>query len=139
MQVKIKHEQIGQAIDLLFHLSLKGKQSRHRTTFIKKLTERLHEVEGQRNDLAKEHSFLDEEGNPKMLDNGKRYDIKDMEAFQKDVQELYEEELVLEGGDNQRMLTTVKEVLLNSDESYSGKKALTYDYLCEQFEEADLS
>ncbi|WP_054751354.1 hypothetical protein [Piscibacillus salipiscarius] len=54
MQVKIKHAKLGQVIDLLFNLSLKGKQSRHRTKFIQKLSERYKEVEEQRIELAKE-------------------------------------------------------------------------------------
>lgn len=137
MQVKIKNAQLGQAIDLLFNLSLKGKQSRHRTKFIKEMSDRLKEVEEQRKELAAEHSHKDDEGNPKMKDDGKKYDIKDAEAFQHDIDELYDEELVIEGGDNQGMLKTVKKVLEDCDVAFSGKEAVVYDYLCDQFEEAN--
>jgi len=134
MIVKIENAKLGQAADLLFNLSLKGKQSRHRTKFIKVLTERLTEVEEQRKELAKEHSHVDEHGEPKTKNDGKEYDIKDIDAFRKDLKELFEEELVLEGGDAQGMLKTVKEVLLNCDVEFSGQDAVIYDYLCEQFE-----
>ncbi|NIK11200.1 DUF1617 family protein [Alkalibacillus almallahensis] len=137
MQVKIKNATLGQAIDLLFNLSLRGKESRHRTKFIKKLGERVKEVEEQRKQLAKEHSHLDDEGNPIMKEDGKKYDIKDFDAFQKDIDELYNEEMVIDGGDNQDMLKTVKKVLEECNVAFSGNEAVIYDYLCDQFEEAE--
>lgn len=136
MQIKIKNSHLGQVINLLFNLSLKGKQSRHRTKFINLLTERLKEVEEQRIDLAKEHSHLDDKGEPKTSIDGKSFDIKDEKAFQNDLKELFDEEMVIEGGDAQGMLKTVKEVLLNCDKEFSGQEASTYDYLCELFEKA---
>jgi len=132
MILKIENRRLGQAIDLLFNLSLKGKQSRHRTKLIKLLSERLKEVEDQRIELAKEHSNKDEKGEPKVIDD--KFDIKDLEAFKKDLEELYDEEIVIEGGDYHGMLKTVKEILLNCDVELSGPQADIYDYLCEQFE-----
>lgn len=137
MLVKIENAKLGQAINLLFNLSLKGKQSRHRTKFIKLLDERLKEVAEQENELLKEHCHLDEKGEPKTLDNGTKWDVKDLEAFSKDKKELYEEELVIDGGDAHGMLKTVKQVLLECDKEFSGQEAMTYDYLCDQFEGDD--
>ncbi|WP_453992096.1 DUF1617 family protein [Bacillus nitroreducens] len=134
MQVKIENRKLGQAIDLLFNLSLKGKQSRHRTKFIKTLSDRLNEVAEQEKELLKEHCHLDEDGEPKTINDGKNWDVKDVDAFVKDCNELYEEELVIDGGDNHGMLKTVKEVLLNCDVEFSGQDASIYDYLCDQFE-----
>jgi len=45
--------------------------------------------------------------------------------------------MVLEGGDAQGMLKTVKQVLTDCDEPFSGEEAMTYDYLCDQFEGSD--
>ncbi|MDQ0254935.1 putative RNase H-like nuclease (RuvC/YqgF family) [Evansella vedderi] len=134
MQVKIENAKLGQAADLLFNLSLKGKQSRHRTKFIKVLNERLKEVEEQRVQLAKEHSRIDDKGEPQVVDG--KFDIMVMEDFQKDLKELYKEELVIEGGDAQGMLKTVKDILLKSleDKEWEGQEAVIYDYLCDQFE-----
>lgn len=134
MQVKIENQKLGQAINLLFNLSLRGKQSRHRSKFIKQLEGMLKEFADQEQELLKEHCHLDENGNPKTIDNGTRWDVRDLEAFVKDKKELYEEERVIEGGDAQEMLKTVKEVLLNCDKEWSGQEAVIYDYLCEQFE-----
>lgn len=135
MIVKIENGKLGQAISLLFDLPLKGKESRHRTKFINLLDERLKEVEKQRVELAKEHSRLDENKEP-IINDGK-YDIMVMEDFQKDLNELYAEEMVIEGGDAQGMLKTVKRVLENCDLEFSGREAVIYDYLCEQIEKGE--
>jgi hypothetical protein len=133
MKVEIENRYLGQAISLLFDLSLRGKQSRHRTKFVKLLNDRLKEVEEQRIQLAKEHAKKDENGEP--ITNDGKFDIEDMDAFMKDLEELYDEKMVIEGGDAQGMLKTVKDVLLNCDKEFSGQEAMIYDYLCDIFEE----
>ncbi|WP_416149436.1 DUF1617 family protein [Salipaludibacillus sp. HK11] len=135
MKVSIENGKLKQASSLLLNLSLAGKKSRHRTKFITKMQDRLKEVEEQRQVLAKEHSHLDDEGKPKTI--GDKFDIKDMEAFKKDLEELYKEELVIDGGDAQGMLKTVKTVLLDCEKEWQGEEALIYDYLCDQFENGD--
>ncbi|MED1603680.1 hypothetical protein, partial [Alkalihalophilus marmarensis] len=115
MIVKIKNDYLPGASKLLFNLSLKGKQSRHRTKLIKLMEDRWKEVAEQEKALLKEHCHLDENGEPKKKEDGQHYDVKDAEAFKKDQKELFEEELVLEGGDAQGMLKTVKTVLLDCD------------------------
>ncbi|WP_018934313.1 DUF1617 family protein [Gracilibacillus lacisalsi] len=137
MQVKIENRMLKPSIELLLDFPLKGKKSRHRTKFIKQLQDRLKEVDQNRAQLAKEHAKSDEDGEPIVIDDGKRYDIEDQEAFQADLKELYDEALVIDGGDNEGMLKTVKTVLLNSDKEWSGQQAFVYDYLCEQFEKGD--
>lgn len=137
MKVAIQNAQIGQAIGLLFRLSLKGKKSRHRTRFVKLLNERLQQVGEEEKELLKQYAELDEDGEPKLAEDGKGYDVIDKKGFIKEQQELYEEEMVLEGGDHHGMLKTVKEVLLESDEEFSGEEAMVYDYLCEQFEKSE--
>ncbi|MCM3110053.1 DUF1617 family protein [Lederbergia lenta] len=137
MNVKIENAKLGQVIDLLFNLSLKGKQSRHRTKFIKTLSDRLQEVTEQEKELLKEHCHLDEEGNPKTKNDGQNWDVKDIDAFIADKTELYEEELVIDGGDAHGMLKTVQKVLDECEVAFSGQEAVLYDYLCEQFEGDD--
>jgi hypothetical protein len=133
MKVEIENRYLGQAISLLFDLPLRGKQSRHRTKFVKLLNDRLKEVEEQRIQLAKEHAKKDENGEP--IANDGKFDIEDMDAFKKDLEELYDEKMVIEGGDAQGMLKTVKDVLFNCDKEFSGQEAMLYDYLCDIFEE----
>lgn len=133
MEVRIINDLLERSIRLLFNLSLKGKQSRHRSKLIKQMNERLQEVAEQEQELIKEHANLDKDGNPKTNKEGTHWDIKDISAFAQDKNELYSEEMVIDGGDNQAMLLTVREVLDNCDESFSGEQAVLYEYLCEQF------
>lgn len=137
MQVKIENNMLGQVINLLFDLPLKGKQSRHRTKFIKMLNARLVEYQKDFKELLKEHCNLDEEGNPKTKNDGQHWDVKDKDAFVVDKKELDEEVFIIEGANNQEMLKTVKEVLFNCDKEFSGQEAMIYDYICEKFEEDD--
>lgn len=134
MQVKIKYDKLGQAIDLLFNMPLKGKKSRHRTALVNLLQKRLKEVAEQELDLIKEFAGEDEEGNPKRNDEG-HFAIEEPKEFQKQQDELFDEEYVIDGGDAQGMLKTVKEVLFIYDEELSGQKAVIYGYLCDAFEQ----
>ncbi|SET94567.1 hypothetical protein SAMN05421676_1122 [Salinibacillus kushneri] len=131
---KIKNVYLKEAAELLFNLTLKGKQSRHRTKLVNIMSDRLKEVEEQRVKLAKEYSYVDEKGNPKE-ENG-RFQIEDHVGFQNEVEELFNEHLVVEGEDNRIMLQTVADALLKTDEEFSGQEAQVYDYLCQQFEDA---
>lgn len=137
MQIKIKNHLLEQSIGLLFNLELKGKQSRHRTKFIKRLNAQLAEVKEGHEQLLTEHSNKDEEGNPVIIDN--KYDIKDMEAFNKDYKELYDEELIIDSPVDDEMLRTVKDILLKCEVSFSGQQASIYDEICDIFELAESS
>ena len=137
MIVRIENRYLKQAIDLLFNLSLRGKQSRHRTRFIKLLNERFVQVEEERKQLAEEFAEKDKDGKP-IVEND-RYKIvgDNREQFQKEFEELMSEDFVIEGENYKETLEVVKDILLNCDEYFSGEQAFVYDYLCEQFEKGD--
>ena len=134
MKIAIENAKLGQVHDLLFNLPLMGKRSRHRTRLMKIVENRIKEVADQERQLLKEHCNLGKDGEPKTIDNGKRWDVKDLEAFATDKRELYEEELIVEGGNYHEMLKTLKPTLLECEVEWQGQQAFIYDYLCEQFE-----
>jgi len=134
MKVSIKYSHIGESINFLYNLTLKGKQSRHRTRFVKVLQEKLKAISEEELELVKEFAGVDEEGNPNTKEDGS-FAIEDVKGFVAQQKELFEEVFVIEGGDHHGMLKTVKEILLNYDEEISGKQAEVFDYLCERFEE----
>jgi len=134
MKITIKYSHIGESINFLYNLSLKGKQSRHRTRFVKLLQEKLKGIAEEELEIVKEFSGVDEEGNPKKNEDDS-FDIKDVKGFVAQQKELFEEEFVVEGSDHHGMLKTVKEILLNYDGEVSGQTAEVFDYLCERFEE----
>ncbi|WP_193063490.1 hypothetical protein [Oceanobacillus oncorhynchi] len=132
MKVEIKNLYLKPAIDFLFNLELERKQSRHRTKFIKQMNERLKEVGEERMEIVKDNANLDEEGNP--IEKDGEYDIYDKQKFDKEIKELFDESLVIEGGDNQQMLETVSKVLKEDKSKLKGTKAAVRDYLCDQFQ-----
>lgn len=137
MIVRIENRYLKPSIDLLFNLSLRGKQSRHRTRFIKLLNERLVQVEEERKQLAEEFAEKDEDGKPIVEDD--RYKIvgENRGQFQKEFEGLMSEDFVIEGENFQETLEVVRDILLNCDEYFSGEQAFVYDYICEQFEKGD--
>ncbi|MCM2675539.1 DUF1617 family protein [Alkalicoccobacillus plakortidis] len=139
MKIEIQNDQIVQAVNLLFNLPLKGKQSRHRTKFITLLEKRLKEVNEDQLVIVKEHAHLDEDGEPKKVENDTKWDIKDenLEQFGKEIDELYEERYVIEGGNKTDYLITLKSILDECQEEFRGQKAMTYDMLCDLFEEEE--
>jgi hypothetical protein len=137
MNFKIENSKIAGTINLLSKLSLKGKQSRHRSKMIKDLNSHLKDVAEQEQELLKEHCYLDENDEPKKTSDGQNWDVKDVKSFVKDRNELYEEIFVLEGGNVTGYLKTVKEVLLDSNEEWSGSEAELYDYLCDELERVE--
>jgi hypothetical protein len=138
MEIKIENQKLAPAINLLYSLSLKGQQSRHRTKFIKLLQEKLTDFLVGEKEMRKEECNLDEKGEPKTyLKNGQELlDVKDLDHFTTAKKELYEESRVIDGGDNQVMLQTVKKVLFDCEREFSGQEADVYDYLCDAFEKS---
>ena len=134
MEVRIKNSMLPSSISLLYNLKLKGKQSRHRSRFVKMLSERLQEVSDQERELLIQHCNLDENGEPKTIENGTKWDVKDLKAFAKDKQELYDEEQVFGSVDHQLTLKVMKQILTECDVELSGEEAYAYMYLCDAFE-----
>ena len=133
MQVKIQYKYVVEVINFLSNISLKGKQSIHRTRFIKLLNEKLKQISEEELELVKEFTGVDEEGNPKKNEMG-NFDIKDAAGFLKQQKEYFQECYVIEGGDAHGMLKTMKSVIENYDQELSGKDAEVFEHLFTAFE-----
>lgn len=136
MQVKLKNNVISKTIELLIKLKLKGKQSRHRSRLVQLLNEHIKQVAKEEMELIKEHSNLDKNDEPIIItkENGEQhYDVKDVQALAKDKDELLNEEFIVDGANNKDMINTVKTVLEECNESFSGTDATLYLYLCDAF------
>ncbi|MDQ0269008.1 hypothetical protein [Cytobacillus purgationiresistens] len=136
MKLVIKQSYIPEVIEFIFNISLKGKQSRHRTRFIKLLQEKWKLVCEEEVILLKEYADLDESGQPQKKENGD-FIVKDVNGFKKQQNLLLDEHFIINGEDYNGMLTTLKEIVFSFDEEVSGKKAMVFDYLCEAFENVD--
>lgn len=134
MAIRMYNVEIEQFANFLLGLNLKGKESRMRTRFIKTLQERMALVKEEHLDLIKQYSEKDENGEPKIIekDGQQVYDVQDMEAFNKEYNELMLEELVVEETvANKDVLNAVRNAVLNCDQEFSGQDALVFDRFCE--------
>jgi len=138
MKVEIKYLYLNGAIELLYSMSLQGKLSRHRSRIIKVLRERLAEVGGEEIELMKEYAELDESGESKLNEQGVPViDKSKIQELNEKKMELFNECMVIEGGDMKETLETVKDLLLDYQGEISGQTAEIYDYLCTQFENGE--
>ncbi|ULM98816.1 hypothetical protein L8956_09075 [Peribacillus frigoritolerans] len=133
MQVKIQYKYVIEVINFLSDISLKGKQSIHRTRFIKLLSEKLKQISEEELELVKEFAGVDDDGNPKKNKEG-NFAIENANEFLKQQKEYFQEYYIIEGGDAHGMLKTMKEVIGNYDLEISGKDADTFEHLYTAFE-----
>ncbi|WP_258832829.1 hypothetical protein [Peribacillus frigoritolerans] len=131
-QVLIKNMYLQSSVELLYRMTLRGKESRHRSKLVRILNEKVKELGENEIELIKEYTGVDENGNPKKNEQG-NFDVDNVFKFRKEQQELLEEEIFIEGEGNREMIKTVKEILSNYDEGIGGKEADAFDYLCEAF------
>lgn len=135
MKLEIEYNQLANCINILDKLPLKGLKSIHRTRLSNKLTEVLQRVSNEQTEIQKEYFELDEEGNPK-IDNELKY-CKDKEAYSKTMTDFVTEKAVIDDGDSQVMLKSVKKSLEEADVEFDGREAYAYEYLYSALTDAE--
>lgn len=125
MKLEIEYNQLANCINVLDKLNLKGLKSIHRTRLSKKLSETLQRVVEEQTEIQKEYFELDEEGNPITDDEH----CKDREGYLKTMDEFTKERAVIDDGDSQVMLRSVKQSLEESEEEWEGREAYAFEYL----------
>lgn len=133
MKLKIENGMVVRCVNVIDRLPLKGMKSIHRTRISRLLTEKLERVGKEEEAIRKEHCNLDEEGEPIVLEDNK-LDIIDLEAFRKDIDEFYAEKVVIDDGDNQVAMKSLKKSLEESEEEWDGKEAYAFEHLYSGFE-----
>ncbi|MFH0070690.1 hypothetical protein [Peribacillus sp. NPDC056705] len=136
MQVKIQYSYLVDSINFLSTMTLKGKQSIHRTRFIKQLSEKLKQVSEEEMQLIKEFTGTDDNGAPNKNEDGS-FAIDDVNEFKKQQHDYLSEYYVIEGGDAHGMIKTVKEIIENYDKEVSGKDADAFEHLFTAFENSN--
>lgn len=131
--MELINSDIHKLIEFLTQERLNGKTSRMRTRFIKLLSERHQEIEEFRIELLQKHSEKDEKGDP--LVNEGSYQLKDREAFNQEYIELMRESFIIDETASKRdMLLTIRRILEETPQEFSGADAFAYDRWCEAFE-----
>jgi hypothetical protein len=126
---------------------LHGKQSRNRTRFIKLLSERYEEVNGERNRLLseycdknskKENIYLDKDDKETTdVKLSVKYKIskENLEKLDKEYAEFLDEEYKIDiTPANSEIINDVKDIILNTTSQFTGGEAVMYDSWCESFE-----
>ena len=127
---------------------LHGKESRYRTRFIRVLSERAEEMEKERISLCVKYSetkevegkkvtvFLDKDGKDTTKETELvKYKIIDQKGFNEEYSEYLKESLIIDVTPATKdMINSVKETLLNTNESFKANEAALYDGWCEAFE-----
>ena len=129
MKLKIDNIKVGGAIKILDKLPLKGLKSIHRTRLSEQLQEHLKRIINEEGELRKEYCYLDDEGNPKVIDG--KLDLKDEEGFKEVITEFYKEKVIIDSSDSQVTLKSVKQSLEESDVEFKGEEAYQFADLYE--------
>lgn len=136
MEVRIKNILLNETVNFLADMPLKGRASRHRTRFTKKVSEHIESVVGEEKEIIKNNCNLNEDGEPKTIkkDNGEEhYDVKDLDTLTTERNDLYNEEFIIDDSNSQEMLKTIRTALDEYEGELSGRDAVFYDALCEAF------
>lgn len=138
MKIAIENKFVVKTINFFYDMPLKGRQSRHRSKLLNKLTEHLATVTEDEKALLKEHCNLDDVGEPKRIieDGRELWDLKDPVAYSKERQELLAECFILDGGANEAIIRTLATALDEYAGDLQGEAADFYDVLCGIFEAA---
>jgi len=129
MKLSIENMKLTGAINILNEIPLRGLKSIHRSRLNEQLQEHLKRVADEEKALKKEYSTLDEDGEPIIKDN--KYDIKDLDAFKAAMKEFYDEKVVIDSGDLQVTLKSVKQSLEDSEMELKGESAFWFADLYE--------
>jgi hypothetical protein len=134
----LKNVEVESLIKFLMELELKGRDSRLRTRFVKLLMERQNLIDEEHQQLVKQYSSKDSEGNPNIIiKEGKQfYDVEDKVGFNREYYILLNEEYIIEETEERKeMLLLLKDIILNCEKTFMGGEALEYDRWCEMVEE----
>lgn len=132
--MRIRNHEIKRFMNFLMELELKGRESRLRTRFVKLLAERQKLVEDEHYQLIVQHSNLDENNKPLIVerDGQTMYDVQDIVSFNRDYHILLNEEFIIdETEERKEMLLLIKDVILNCEKTFKGEEAILYDRMCD--------
>lgn len=124
--------------EFLYELSLKGKESRMRSRFIKVLEDQLQLINNEREILLKDYAKKDENGELVFDkdEEGREFVILDDSfSYNLELSKLMQEDFIIEvKNDNTEMIKTIQDVVLNCDKEFSGIEAERYNRFCDILE-----
>lgn len=125
MKLEIEYIQLANSINVLDKLKLKGLPSIHRTRLSKQLGGILERVGQEQLELQKEYFETNDNDEPIMKDDK----CKDKEGYEKAIDTFIKERAVIDSGDSQVALKSVKNALETSEVEFDGRDAYSFEYL----------
>lgn len=133
--IKLENKLIVPVFQFLQEVSLKGKASRGRTQFSKRLQEKSKEFDEALTILRKEYFETDEDGELKVEEDKYIYKDKSQEEeLNGKIKELDEEEFEIQFGEYSIKYDAFFTALDHLEEELNGPKALAYDELMTAYE-----
>lgn len=132
MKLEIENNQLANCITILHKIKLGGMPSIYKTRLIKKLNEFLTRAAEEQEEIQKEYYEVGEDGKPILKDDK----CKDLEEYRKTMLEFVTEKAIIDDGDSQVMLRSVKKSLEKSEVEWEPEEAFLFEYLYSALEEA---
>ena len=136
MKIILKNYELIPSIEFLQSMELAANESRPVIKFVKLLSDALKGVQESQMSLVEQYGVRDENGELSLTEDGSDYliDSKKRTDYEVQAQELLNEEVVIEGGPFVKVIEKLPDVLEKYDVKISGKDALIYDRLLDEFE-----
>ena len=136
MKVILKNYELVPSIEFLQSMELVANESRPVTKFVKLLNDALTSVGESQIALIKQYGVHDEKGELALTADGSDYliDPEKRDDYEVQARELLNEEVVIEGGPFVKVIERLPAVLEKYDVKISGRDAIIYDRLLDEFE-----
>lgn len=134
-KIKLENKMIVPVFQFLQGATLKGKATRGRNQFMKRLEEKSKEFNEALTEVRKEYFLLDKEGELIVEDGNFIFKLDaDKKELEDKIKELNEEELEIQFGEYSTKYEALFKALDEYEESLSGQDALGYNELMDAYE-----
>lgn len=139
MKITFKKSKLIVFYQLLNAVKAKGRKSRAVTKFNKLIVAKIEELQEDEKTLIAQHFEVDEEGNAKRDDNDHliALDGADVAKYEKEWQELHEEDVVIGLTEYKPYFEFLQSALEDWEQDLSGSDAVIYDELLDEIEKVD--
>lgn len=134
--IKLKNKFLSPVFQFLDTAVLKGKATRGRTQFMKRLEEKSEEYNESVKDIRKEYFQTDERGELVVVDDKYQWidNVPEQELFQNDVNNLNEEYAEISFFEHSTKYESLFKALEEYDRELTGQEALGYSELMDAYE-----
>lgn len=134
MKIILANKELAPAINFLQSMKLKPADSRHRSKFVKRLTEAYTDFVSEEKELTEKFDLLDQNGE---LKKEQDRDLEKARHFNREQAILLDEKVTIEGGLYSNNLAELPRILNEFDGELSGQNAEIYDRLLDEMEDVE--